>query len=370
MADTADARGAPVADHTGRRDRLRARIAGLDLDAVLITDPVHVRWASGFTGSNGQVLLPADGEALLITDARYDARAQVEAPDLERVLRRDPVGVAIDKLGPARLGFEADHLTWQAGEDIRARIADAGGAATPVRDEIASLRMVKDTHELALLRRACEITTGALAWLFDDVVEEGRTERELARVLEQRFVDLGAEAVAFDTIVASGPNAAVPHHAPTERALAAGDLLTIDCGARVGGYHADCTRTVGIGHLDERLREVYGVVERAQAAGRAAVAPGATGGDVDEAARQVVEQAGYGDQFVHGTGHGVGLEIHEAPAIGRGSAATLEAGMTLTVEPGVYLPDIGGVRIEDTVVVTADGPAHPLTELPRGLRVL
>jgi Xaa-Pro aminopeptidase len=411
--------GMPPADHVGRRARVRERLGQLDLDAALITEPVNVRWCSGFTGSNGQVLLRADAPDLLITDARYDARAELEAGDLDRVLRRDAVGVALEQLGltggapsgaghgsgagvvagqtrdgsgaevvarptgegsedgtgprptrAVRLGFEADHLTWHEGEQLRARLTEAGGEAVPMHDEVQSLRMVKDDHELAQLRRACDVTTAALEWLLDQRVAPGRTELELAVLLEQRFVALGADGVAFDTIVASGPNAAVPHHAPTDRVLEPGDVLTIDCGARVGGYHADCTRTVALQRLDEPLDEVYDVVHRAQAAGRAAAVAGATGEEVDAATRAVVAAAGYGEAFVHGTGHGVGLEIHEAPAVGRGSAATLEAGMTLTVEPGVYLPGIGGVRIEDTVVITSDGPATPLTELSRELRVL
>ena len=360
------------AHHGDRRDRLRARVAAAELDALLVTDPVNVRWCSGFTGSNGQVLVRTDGDDdLLITDARYQARAEAEAPDLDRVLRRDPVAVVIDELNaPFRLGFEAEHLSWDAGQRLRERITGAGAAADPTTGEVEALRLVKDAHELAMLTEACRLTTSALTWLLDEVVRPGITEAELAQHLERRFVELGAERAAFDTIVAGGPNAAIPHHAPTDRPLAAGDILTIDAGARYDGYHADCTRTVGIGHLDDHLREIHDLVRHAQAAGRAATVVGASGGDVDAAARDLIEQAGYGEAFVHGTGHGVGLEIHEAPAVSRGATATLDAGMTLTVEPGVYLPGIGGVRIEDTVVVTADGPATPLTDAPRELRLL
>ena len=361
----------PAADHRRRREQLRDRLAAGDLDALLLTEPVNVRWATGFTGSNGQLLLRADGEDLLITDARYDERASVEAPDLARTLSRDPIAVALEHIDPPYgIGFEAEHLTWAAGERLRQRIAEAGGTALATSGEVEALRVVKDEHELALLAEACRITTDALTWLLDTQVRPGVTERELARLLERRFVDLGAEAAAFDTIVASGPNAAIPHHAPTDRSLAAGDVVTIDWGARVDGYHADCTRTFALGHLESALNEVYEVVRTAQAAGRQAAVAGNTGGDVDAAAREVIDDAGYGEAFVHGTGHGVGLEIHEAPAVSRGAPATLVAGMTLTVEPGVYLPGIGGVRIEDTVVVTADGPAKPLTDLPRELRLL
>jgi Xaa-Pro aminopeptidase len=253
--------------------------------------------------------------------------------------------------------------TGAAGRDLAVEVVPTDGL-------VEELRVVKEEAELARLTRACELTVAALAWLVDEVVAVDRTERELAVALERRFVDLGADGVAFPSIVASGPNAAVPHHAPTDRPLAAGDLLTVDCGAQVGGYHADLTRTFALGHLDDELVAVHELVVAAQAAGRAAAVAGATGGEVDAAARAVIEEAGYGERFVHGTGHGVGLEIHEAPAVARGARATLAPRTALTVEPGVYLPGIGGVRIEDTIVVTADGAPTTLTAAPRDLRVL
>jgi Xaa-Pro aminopeptidase len=362
----------PPADHGGRRERLRARLVALGLDAMLVTDPVNVRWLSGFTGSNGQVLLAADDAAddRLITDGRYDERAADEAPDLDRELERDPVAVVLRRHARATVGFEAEHLTFSRGQQLISRLDETGGTATATRCEVEGLREIKDEHELALLQRACQVTTSALGWLLDEHVGAGRTEQELARLLEQRFVELGAEAPAFTSIVAAGPNAAIPHHAPTGRPLADGDVLTIDCGAQVGGYHADCTRTVAIGHLGEPLAVVHDLVRRAQAAGRSAVVAGAAAAEVDAAARAPIVEAGYGERFVHGTGHGVGLEIHEAPAVATTARATLRAGMTLTVEPGVYLPGVGGVRIEDTLVVTPDGPATPLTEMSRELRIL
>jgi Xaa-Pro aminopeptidase len=363
----------PPADHVGRRQRLRERVVALGLDALLVTSPVNVRWLCGFTGSNGQVLIAAAGadEDRLITDARYEQRAATEAPGLTVELDRDPIAVCRRRQRGGYLGFEAEHLTWAQGQRFTEQLTeDAGGAVAATTGEVEGLREVKDAHEVALLERACEVTTSALAWLLDEHVAPGRTEQKLARLLEHRFVDLGAESPAFDSIVASGPNAAVPHHAPSDRPLQDGDVLTIDCGARVGGYHADCTRTVAIGHLAAPLDAVYDVVRRAQSAGRAAVEAGHPSEDVDAAARAIITDAGYGERFVHGTGHGVGLEIHEAPAVARGARATLCAGMTLTVEPGVYLPGTGGVRIEDTVVVTEDGPARTLTEMTRELRIL
>jgi Xaa-Pro aminopeptidase len=344
---------------------------GADIDVLLVTGPANVRYLSGFSGSSGQVLLTATASRdRLVTDDRYAGRAAVEAPDLPPEISRDPAGVALAASRSATLAVEAAHLTWAAAQDLRTRSQAQGTRVVGTTDLVEPFREVKDEVELTRLAEACEVTVAALAWLFDGPARVGRTERELAVALERRFVDLGADGVAFPSIVAGGPNAAIPHHTPSERPLVAGDLLTVDCGAVVDGYHADCTRTVAVGHLDAELDAVYQLVLAAQRAGRDAAVAGATAGDVDAAARSVIDEGGHGDRFVHGTGHGVGLEIHEAPAVARGSRATLRAGTALTVEPGVYLPGLGGVRIEDTIVVTADGPARTLTDTPRDLRVL
>jgi Xaa-Pro aminopeptidase len=233
---------------------------------------------------------------------------------------------------------------------------------------IVGLRAVKDDAEIVRLRTACRITTAVLADVIGRLAA-GMTERGIAEMLEGGFVDAGADAAAFDSIIASGPNGAIPHHEAGGRAIRTGDLVTIDCGARVDGYHADCTRTVAIGEPGEQWRRIHAVVARAQQAGRAAVAPGTTGRQLDQVARSLITSEGHGDHFVHGTGHGVGLEIHEAPAIGERAASTLEAGMTITVEPGIYLSGSGGVRIEDTLLVTDDG-SEILTDLPHDLQVL
>ncbi|MEX2504067.1 MAG: M24 family metallopeptidase, partial [Egicoccus sp.] len=284
-------------------------------------------------------------------------------------LTRDPISVALAP-GFDRLGVEAEHLSWGDARRWQQRADEHDRALVGTEGVVEALRVVKDDAELARLAAACSITVDALEWLFADVVAVGRTERELARALERRFVDLGADAVAFPSIVASGANAAVPHHAPTGRALQPGDLVTVDCGALVDGYHADCTRTVAIGHLDDDLARAYAAVEEAQARGRAAAVADATGADVDAACRDHLRSVGLGEAFLHGTGHGVGLDIHEAPAVAKGSAATLAVATALTVEPGAYLPGLGGVRIEDTLVVTADGPPTVLTPAPRELRIL
>jgi Xaa-Pro aminopeptidase len=359
-----------TADHAGRRDRLRSALATVDADHLLVTAPANVRYLSGFSGTNGQLLLGGDaGDDRLITDERYTERAALESADLPAVMSRDPGEVALEA-AETTLAVEADHVTWATARRWRERGRALGIEVVATTELVEALRAQKDDAEIDRLAAACAVTVHALTELFDTQVAVGVTERQLARWLERRFVDLGADGVAFPSIVASGPNAAVPHHAPTDRPLAEGDLLTVDCGALVDGYHADCTRTVAVGHLADDLAEVYALVERAQAAGRDAAVAGNRSGDVDQAAREIIEQAGHGDRFVHGTGHGVGLEVHEAPAVARGARATLRPGTALTVEPGVYLPGIGGVRIEDTIVVTADGPPRVLTDTPRTLRVL
>jgi Xaa-Pro aminopeptidase len=221
---------------------------------------------------------------------------------------------------------------------------------------VEELRTVKDDAEIELLRRACAITDAAFAQLLP-LIGPGASERELAIALERAMTDHGADGVAFDTIVASGPNGAIPHHAPGARRLEPGDLVTIDCGARLGGYHADMTRTVALGEPAGWQREVYDLVAAAQRAGVAAAVPGTGVGALDAAARDLIEAAGYGGCFQHGLGHGVGLQVHEAPIIGYGRTGTLMDRVPVTVEPGIYLPGTGGVRIEDTLVVRAGGDA-------------
>jgi Xaa-Pro aminopeptidase len=227
------------------------------------------------------------------------------------------------------------------------------------------MRVVKDDCEIEALRRACAISQDALAALLPEVTP-GLTETQVAARLEYLMREHGAEAPAFETIVAAGENSAVPHHAPTARALAAGDLLKIDFGARVAGYHADMTRTFVLGPAAAWQSELHALVDAAAAAGRAALAAGASVPEVDDAARSVITAAGQGEHFGHGLGHGVGLEIHEAPLIGYASTGILAAGTPVTVEPGVYLPGRGGVRIEDTLVVRPGG-AESLTTAPRDL---
>lgn len=353
-----------VPEAAARRERLRERLAGADLDALLVTTLVNVRYLTGFTGSAGRLLVTAAGGGdVLVTDGRYDEQAGAEAPDLPRVITREDRWLPAALEGCSRLGLESHTISW----DSARRLADLAGdvEVCPAPGHVEALRAVKDAGEVAALRRACAAGDAA----FDDLltwIRPGLTEREVALRLERTLVDLGADDPAFAAIVASGPNGARPHHRPGDRALETGDLVTLDFGARAAGYHSDMTRMVALGDPGDELRGVVELVRAAQRAGLDAVRAGETGGDVDAACREVVGAAGHGPAFVHGTGHGVGLEIHEAPRLASGSAATLDAGAVVTVEPGVYLPGRGGVRIEDTVLVTGGGP-DVLTTAPKDL---
>jgi Xaa-Pro aminopeptidase len=356
--------------HAARRNRAQQRISESGADAALITSPPNVRYLSGLVSSNAAVLLPADGPAVLATDSRYAETAERECPDLELVTERqiEPAlaGLAA-KRGYRRLAFEAQDMTVER-HDALAGLAD-GPELVLLGHVIEELRMVKDETELELLARACALTAEAFAQVLGKI-EPGRTERSLAVLLERAMIDLGADGIAFDSIVASGPNGAIPHHSPGDRPFKPGDLITIDCGAQYRGYHADMTRTVALGEPDAWQREIYDLVAAAQRAGVAAAVPGAELAAVDASARDLIAAAGHADHFGHGLGHGVGLEVHEAPMMGPSRPGTLNDRVPVTVEPGVYVPGRGGVRIEDTLVVRSGPVPQILTTTTRELLVL
>jgi Xaa-Pro aminopeptidase len=364
--------------HSQRRDKLKSRIDASGLDAMLVTDLNNVRYLSGFSGSNGALLVFADDrEAVLATDGRYRTQAAEQAPDLEvaieRAVGRYLAGRAGDE-SVSKLGFESNVVTVDGFDALTGEVAERGGKTELVRaaGTVEALREIKDAGEVALLRLACEAADAALKDLVArGGLRPGRTEREVSRELEALMLDHGADAISFETIVAAGPNSAIPHHRPTDAVLADGDFVKIDFGALVAGYHSDMTRTFVLGTAADWQLEIYQLVADAQRAGREALRPGAELRDVDGAARQLIVDAGYGEQFSHGLGHGVGLQIHEAPGIGATSAGTLLAGSVVTVEPGVYLPGRGGVRIEDTLVVGEQADtAELLTRFPKELAVL
>jgi Xaa-Pro aminopeptidase len=360
--------------HEIRRDRARQALAAAGADAVLVTKGVNVRYLTGLVSSNAAVLVTANGPDVLSTDNRYAGTAAHDCPDLDVLIEREVdaelVGRALD-LGLHRVGFEDGDLTvsrFKVLTDL-----DAELTLIPLGGVLDDLRIVKDETEIEFLARACEITGAAFSAVLDRL-KPGVTEREFAVALERAMVDFGAEAPAFGTIVASGPNGAIPHHAPGQRQFESGDLVTVDCGARYAGYHADMTRTVAIGQPAAWQRDLYQVVADAQAAGVAATRAGADAAEPDAAARNLISEAGYGEHFTHGVGHGVGLEIHEAPWLSPVGTGTLQDRVPITIEPGIYLPGMGGVRIEDTLVVRAGtgatGSAQSLTTITRELLVL
>lgn len=356
-------------DHAGRRDRLRGEFDGLGVEALWVSSLVNVRYLTGFTGSSGQLLVSSDRDRdVLVTDGRYRTQAEAEVPDVDLIITRDGLRDALSRVD-VRVGFEGDHVSWSLGLRIQEVAGELDVSAVAVEGAVEELRAVKDADELAVLRRACAITVQGWQHVLD-TTQPGMTEHGIAMALGRHLEDLGADGTAFSTIVASGPNSAVPHHQPTDRRIETGDLLKVDFGAKVDGYHADMTRTVAIGEPDPDLRRIHDLVREAQAAGRAAATDGRDIAAVDDACRGLIADAGHGDHFVHPTGHAVGLEIHERPIVTGQTDGSLLPGMTFTVEPGVYLAGRGGVRIEDTIVVT-DGPGpEVLTEAPRDLLVL
>lgn len=343
-------------DHLTRRNLLTRRCAELEVDALLVTDLANVRYLTGFSGSSAMTLLEAT-ESVFFTDGRYDEQSRHEVPDLPRVISMENLAGSVHdqlrRLGIGRLGFERHAVTVAQLE--RWQEMFEGVELVGVDEEVERLRRAKDAEELEVLRSAQEATDGA----FDDILDllvVGITERQAAAQLELAMARHGADALSFDPIVAFGEHAAEPHHRPCHRALAEGDVIKMDFGAMVEGYHTDMTRTVAFGVPATELRKVHDVVAAAQQAGIDALRPGVVAGDVDRAARGVIEDAGYGDRFTHGLGHGVGLQIHEGPWVRRGGDDVLPAGTVVTVEPGVYLPGMGGVRIEDAVEVSEEGP--------------
>ncbi|UOY02775.1 M24 family metallopeptidase [Blastococcus sp. PRF04-17] len=345
-----------------RRAALRSRAAAEGLDAVLVTNLLNVRYLTGFTGSNGALLVRVDGPDLLGTDGRYTTQAGTQVSDVELLIDRATVPAlarAAVQRGVGRLGYESHDVTVDGFAQLEKVLGEAGTSPelVSIRRAVEALRAIKDDDEVESLRRACAVADQALAELAaEGALRPGRTELQVGRELDARMLALGAEAPSFETIVATGANSAIPHHRPDSTELRAGDFLKLDFGATVDGYHSDMTRTVVLGHAADWQREIYELVAASQAAGRAALAVGADVVAVDSVARDVIADAGHGEHFTHGLGHGVGLEIHEAPGIGPLGAGRLAAGMAVTVEPGVYLPGHGGVRIEDTVVVTDDEP--------------
>jgi Xaa-Pro aminopeptidase len=347
-----------------RLSRLRNSLEESGADAILISHPENRAYLSGFTGSAGNLLITKD-RAVIATDFRYWEQVALEAPHYELAQIKTTVNDLLPGMleGVAKVAFEADHASYATVESWK----EAAGAVEwlPTKGMTASLRAIKDEAESVILRRAVLLADAALAAGLAEA-RPGMTELELAWIIESYMRTHGAQGVAFDLHVASGPNGARPHAHTSEKKLQAGEPIVIDMGAKVDGYRSDLTRTVCLGEPTdgEKFWTVYNTVLGAQTAAIAAIRPGLTGKEADAVARDFITEAGYGEAFGHGLGHGVGLEIHEQPFMGRFSTSTLQTNMVVTVEPGIYLPEWGGVRIEDIVLITENG-AEVLTTAPK-----
>lgn len=355
---------APLDDRTRR---VRKMLSGHDIEGILFFGGANIRYLTGFTGGEGVLFVGTD-RSILLVDGRYTTQAQDEAACDIRECADGVEGVArlIADLGVQRTGIEAPALTLNSYLALRDRVD--GVALTPLSEELEGIRIVKDTGERALLREAARIAAGALTETLERITP-GIAEWEIAMRLEMAMRQGGGERPSFETIVASGDNAARPHATPGHREIRTGDFVTIDYGTVCGGYHSDETCTVAVGVVTRKQEEVYAVVREAHDRAIDRVRAGVPCRDIDAVARGHIEDAGYGLYFAHGTGHGVGLEVHEPPRISGRVDTILEEGMVVTVEPGVYIPGLWGVRIEDTVMVEKDG-CEILTRMSKDLRIL
>jgi len=339
-----------------KTQQVQLKLSEQEVDALLVTDPLNMRYLTGYTGDAGMLIVDAQSVVLAV-DPRYTEQALREAKPFEVVEVREDWTQFLSRVVAEKqikvLGVEAEHVTVQQWEDWRECLQGTSDIK-PVRRAISALRRVKSAEELSLIERAAELTDAALAE-FRNWIKPGVTEREAAWFIEAYMRTHGAEQVAFELIVAGGPNAALPHARPGERPIKAGEPIVVDIGARVDGYNADLTRTLWLGQTDETFTELYGLVLRAQEAAEAKMKAGMPCRDADALARNVIEEGGYGTQFGHGLGHGVGLAVHEAPSLSSRSDDVLVAGNVVTVEPGIYLSGWGGIRIEDLVVVEDSG---------------
>lgn len=351
-----------------RRRALSATLAGQRIDSMLVTHLTHVRFLSNFSGSNAALLIGKDLSASICTDGRYTTQIAAEVPDIEAVIERASAKALLSTVeGPRRVGFEADYVSVAELE----RLQEAAGedvVLVPVTGVIEGLRLKKDVVSLNRLREVAALATSCLEQVITQDLR-GRTERDVAAELEYLMRKAGAERPSFDTIVASGENSAKPHHGAADRVIQDGDFVTIDFGAHDRGFNSDMTRTFLIGEPTDQQREIYELVRKAQQAGVAAATPGTPLVDVDKACRDIITEGGYGEYFVHSTGHGVGLDVHEAPYAAVTGEGVLEPGMTLTIEPGIYVPGLGGVRIEDTLIIR-EGAPEVITIMGTDLTVL
>ncbi|HEY0319169.1 MAG TPA: Xaa-Pro peptidase family protein [Solirubrobacterales bacterium] len=349
----------------GRGDRLEQLIGERGLDRMLVTDLVNVRYLTGFTGTNGACVC-GPGIRLFFTDSRYTERAAAEVEGWETITAAgDWLGTIAEHL-QGRVGFEDDHMSVRTLEKLKEKLPE-GAEVVAAGGSVEQLRRVKDAEELRAIAEASKLADAAWEWALERGLV-GRSERDVARATEAHIRELGGDP-SFPAIVAAGPNGALPHAEPGERVIGRGELVVFDMGAKLDGYCSDGTRTFATGDPGEEGRAVYATVLEAQLAALDAIEAGVKGEDVDAVARKVIDDAGHGEHFGHGLGHGVGLEVHEAPRLSPRSDDVLQPGEVVTVEPGIYLPGKLGVRIEDFVVVE-EGGYRNLSGLPKDLQLV
>lgn len=343
-----------------RLEAIRSKLQSLELDALLVSTPENRRYLSGFTGTAGYLLITSE-EAILATDFRYVEQAQGQAPQFEVIKIESAWSWLVQQLNRLRLeqlGVEGQHLTLSTHKQIITALKEMPDNQRPklvvTNTIVETQRAVKDLEELSLIQKAIDIADNAMGEVVSHL-HQGQTEKEIAWLLEKTMRDMGADNPSFDTIVAAGPNGAMPHHRPSDTAIAEKEPIVIDMGAQVSGYCSDLTRTVCLGEPDDTFRRVYDTVLGAQLTAISLIKSGMTSDEGDSFARTVIEENGYGENFGHSLGHGVGLAVHEMPPVGPKGTYMLEEGMVFTVEPGIYLSGWGGVRIEDVVILTSEG---------------
>lgn len=333
-------------------DRLKKLVTVIPANATLILSPENMYYFSGFTGGEGMLFIDKN-RLLLFTDSRYTVQAREEAPDFQVIdTAQTSVGEFLKNEGDKAYGFEDDYVTFSKFAGLK-RLSPKS-VFSPVSSHIDKIRMIKDAHELSLIEKAASIADSAFSYILDKIAA-GKTEREISLDLEYFMLRQGAEGLSFDTIAASGVRSCMPHGVATDKVIETGDFLTLDFGCKYRGYCSDMTRTVVLGKASERQKEIYDVVLTAQKAALDTIRAGELAKAVDEAARGIIENAGYGKNFGHGLGHSLGLKVHESPSCSPKSADILTENMMMTVEPGIYIEGFGGVRIEDLVLVRADG---------------
>ncbi len=351
-----------MSSYTRRRHELSKWLEQNELELFIVSSRPNIRYLTGFTGEG--IGIVSSSEAVLITDRRYEVEAGEEAPDCQVIFAERgylrQLASYLGKLEQPRAGFESQHLSYANYRKL-AEMADVA-ELVPAGGVVEEQRVIKDDTEIAVIRRAAQVVSVAVPQVVAELAV-GITERELSLRLREAILQAGGDDVSFEPVVAFDENSARAHAVPTDRKLAAGDIVLIDAGARVDGYCSDMTRTVVFGEPTRKFIEIYQTVRQAQQAAMATIVPGAVAAEVDAQAREVIDNSPYEGSFGHSLGHGVGLEVHEGPKLGKNSEDVLAAGQVVTNEPGIYLPGWGGVRLEELVLVTAQEP-EPLTQAP------